>query len=433
MKCLGIDLGSTSLKGAVLDLGANAVGRVRRRPFPDSTEGLPAGHFEVPTGPIVDATKELIDVLLSDEPAAEAVFFSSQMGGVVLVEQSCRPLTPYLSWRDQRSLAPAGLAASYLAAVRQRLSPGQFSELGQELKAGSATSLLFWLRENDQLPIGAVPLTLGGFVTAALCGEQPSIDPTEAIGLLHVGARDWHQEVFDALGLERLRWPRLQTCHQPCGMINRSGHRLTCHPAVGDHPCSLLGVGLAVRELSINVSTGSQVSLLTSTVKLGPWQTRCGFDRQYLNTITHLPAGRALNALVQLLTAWRSCPTDDPWPEILAAVDQAPESELAVELTFFDGPLGSQGAIKNITVDNLTVGGLFRAAFRNMADNYQACAERLAESGPWDRIVLSGGLTQRVPPLRQFIQQRFDKPIRECPEGEDALLGLLRLAQRTYG
>jgi hypothetical protein len=102
---------------------------------------------------------------------------------------------------------------------------------------------------------------------------------------------------------------------------------------------------------------------------------------------------------------------------------------LECDLSFFAGPLGDTGRIEGITTENLTVGNLFRAAFRNMAANYSLCAARLDPGRSWKRLALSGGLTQSVPVLRELIQQQFSAPIREFPEGEDVLNGLLRVAK----
>ena len=47
MRYLAIDLGSTFIKGAVLDLDARSFAGVRRIPFPAPIDGLPPLHFEV--------------------------------------------------------------------------------------------------------------------------------------------------------------------------------------------------------------------------------------------------------------------------------------------------------------------------------------------------------------------------------------------------
>lgn len=435
MKCLGIDIGSSSIKGSVLDLESGLLEQMVRKPFPEPVTGLPAGHFEIDPRSVVTAVRGVLEELVHREPTATDIFFSGQMGGVLLVEQNGTPVTNYLSWRDQRTIAHQPRGQSYLHEIRERLTEEDLIEIGLELKPGAATTLLFWLAANGQLPAGTCPLSLGDFVVSQLCGTTPCTEPTQALGTLNVKGGDWHFRSFERLGFGELIWPRLQSYDLPCGTVRIGTSELACHPVVGDHQCSLLGIGLRETELSINISTGSQVSRLTREWTPGSYQTRPYFGGLFLNTLTHLPAGRSLVVLVDLLTELsrrEGGSISDPWRYIAEAVAETPASELQVDLAFFAGPLGNgQGSIQNITTENLTVGSLFRAAFQNMAANYRTCADRLGACGAWSQLVMSGGLSQKMPVLRQLILEQFDNPHRECPEGEDALLGLLELARRT--
>lgn len=102
---------------------------------------------------------------------------------------------------------------------------------------------------------------------------------------------------------------------------------------------------------------------------------------------------------------------------------------MSVNLAFFAGSLGDHGRIDRIRLENLTVGQLFLAAFENMAANYELCASRLQPNRDWQGIVLSGGLAQRFPRLRELIGQRLAGPIRMVDAAEETLQGLLRLAK----
>jgi sugar (pentulose or hexulose) kinase len=429
MHILAIDIGSSSIKGAVVDPQDSAVGSTVRMPFPELVAGLPSGHFEVAPAAVLSAVRQVIDELLSAGADVEAILFCGQMGGVILVDRDNRPLTNYLSWRDQRTLAAHPAGGSYLDAIRRRWTGSEFRELGSELKPGSATSLLFWLAENGKLPPEATPLTLGDFVLTQVAGAAPHTEPTQAIGTLNLTTGNWHLPAFAKLGLGELSWPELIDCHQHVGSIRRGNRQIPCYPVAGDQQAALRGVELAEGELSLNISTGSQVSILSRELVLGDYQTRRYFGGRYLNTITHLPAGRSLNVLVDLVTELASAqgfPVADPWGYIARAAETAADSELAVDLAFFAGPLGDRGRIDRIRLENLTVGNLFRSAFRSMTENYWTCATRLSSNLGWRRAVLSGGLTHKVPILRQFLGERFGQ-CRECAEGEDVLLGLAGL------
>jgi hypothetical protein len=77
--------------------------------------------------------------------------------------------------------------------------------------------------------------------------------------------------------------------------------------------------------------------------------------------------------------------------------------------------------------DALTLGRLFRAAFRSMAENYSKCAARLSPERDWRRLVFSGGLAQNLGLLRALVVERPGGKVRLSATSEDTLLGLLVL------
>jgi hypothetical protein len=118
----------------------------------------------------------------------------------------------------------------------------------------------------------------------------------------------------------------------------------------------------------------------------------------------------------------------DPWEIIRAELDRTPITDLHVDLAFFASAVGDRGALSNVRLENLTVGNLFLAALENMAKNFSGAAERLGNSSAWDRVVLSGGICQKLPLLRNLIGRQIPGPQRSVRTSEETLLGLLKLA-----
>lgn len=439
MKYLGLDIGSSFLKGAVLDTAARTIDQVRRVPLPDPVAGLPPRHFEIDPRAVVVAVRQLVDELASLAPDCAGVLLCGQMGGVILCGPGGAPRSNYLSWRDQRTTLPAHASTTrpFLDELRDRLDADTWSRLGNELRAGSTSALVAWLVAQGHGPRrDESPCSLADFLVAHLGQTDCRMEATEAIGLLDLDAGQWHRSALTELIQAELTWPPLATLHEPVAHWTVQGRRLPCYAPLGDHQCALAGSGVSPGELSINVSTGSQVSRLARERAASPAQTRAYFDGWLLQTVTHLPAGRSLEVLVDLLMELprRQGRDDfDPWPAIVAAAREAPDDELEVDLTFFAGPLGDQGAIRHVTVDNLTVGRLFRAAWRGMARNYQQCARWLSPDGDWQRLVFSGGLAQKLELFRQFACEAFACPARVCAASEDTLQGLLALALVVSG
>jgi sugar (pentulose or hexulose) kinase len=432
---LGIDLGTSFLKAAVLDLDRNEVCHIRRLPTPKPVAGLPANRCELDAAAVLAAVRTLVGEMLGDAPDAAGLVMCSQMHCVVLTDARGTAKTNVITWKDQRALDPyPGGPGSYIETLLGHLSPEERQRTGGEVRVGVPISTLFRLAEEGRLPGGACAASLPDFVLGNLCGVEPTTEATNAAaqGLFNISRNEWDREIIAKLGLSSLRWPRLRPFGEVVGVADVGGRRLRCFTPVGDQQCALAGAGLSEGELSLNISTGSQVSLLAREPRAGDYQVRPYFDGLYLKTIVQVPAGRSLALLVDLLTEIGragGCDGPDPWEYIEQAVDRVESSDLEVDLAFYAGAMGTCGRIANVREDNLTVGHLFAAAFRSMADNYAACARRLSPAGDWQRVVFSGGLAQRFARLRREILARLGgKEYRLCPSTEDTLLGLLTLA-----
>jgi len=437
MAYLGIDIGSSSIKAGWLDLRTGEIADVLAEPFPEPLSNLPSGHFEVELPPVVERTRELIERLLRRNGPCDGIVTCSQMGGIVLTDAAGTAITNYLSWRDQRTLEqhPSG-KGTYLDLLRSKTTDRDFNLIGRELKPGGGAAILFWLAQTRNLPsVSCRVMGLGDYVLTQLCKSNPLAEPTLALGLVDLSRVDWHRPWFQQLGFGEIEWPKLTTVTDWVGKYPASSGDIPCHPAVGDHQAALFGTDLTERELSVNASTGAQVSLLTNSWQPGDYQTRPYFGNCYLNTITHLPAGRSLNALVDLLTALSQqagLNISDPWSIITRELDQTPRTDLQVDLAFFASAVGDRGSIHNIRLENLTIGHLFRASLENMAENFSAASQRLGNTNAWERIVLSGGICQKLPLLRNLIGEKIPGRQRTVQTTEETLLGLLKLAKHLH-
>jgi sugar (pentulose or hexulose) kinase len=432
MHFIAIDLGTTFVKGAVLALDTLRLEHIRRAPFPPPLAGLPARRYELDPDAVTAVVRETVEALLPAAPKCAGIVLCTQMHSVVLVDAHGAARTNATTWLDQRVLDEHPAGGTYFDRLAARLGERARRRLGNELRPGLPIGTLFWLAEQGALPADAVPLTIADFALMQLCGAPPGIEPTNAAasGAFDVVAGAWDEDALARAGLGALAWPPVADFSVPVGVYRSHERAIPCYRPVGDAQCALVGAGLAEGELSINIATGSQVSLLRRVPQLGDYQTRPFFDGRALTTISGIPAGRALNVLVGLLAELalaNGLPAAEVWPLLLRAAELAPDSELRVRLGFFGGAEGAQGAIEHIREGNLTAGGLFRAALREMAESYRAAAMRLAPEQDWTNLVLTGGLAQQARLLRELIAARFDAPYRLGP-AEDTLIGLMALA-----
>src|SRR5438105_13676756 len=120
---IALDLGTSHIKGAVVDPQQMTLAHICRLPFPDSIPGLPPLFFEIDPAEIMAAVRQVIRRLLAHAPGCAGLVMCGQMGGLVLATDHGQPLSNYISWRDQRLLQPApDGAGTYFDGLCQQLT-----------------------------------------------------------------------------------------------------------------------------------------------------------------------------------------------------------------------------------------------------------------------------------------------------------------------
>ena len=307
MPYFGIDYGATFIKGAVLDIDRMKIDHVVRFPFPDFISNLPEAFREISPEAILTATRHILGNLSAHTENPEGILLCGQMGCLVLVDDSGRALTNIVSWQDSRgdrSNAP-GSTEDLVRSVSEM----HLIAAGNDFRASTPLKTLFWLKANNPGLQRCVPTTLCDFIAANLTNSRVDSHRTNAaaFGCMDLNTGDWHPEVLKSLDLTDLQWPDIVSdWDRPVGVSSIGGIRIPVFPSIGDQQAALVGAGLEERELSINIGTGSQVSRLSSSFLTGDFQCRPFVDARYVCTITHIPAGRALNGLLRFLNSFGS-------------------------------------------------------------------------------------------------------------------------------
>lgn len=440
---IGIDLGTTFLKGALIDIDKSVISTVLREPFPGFIDGMPPTRREVDPRAVMTAVRELIGRLLAGGEKCAGLVICTQMHGLVVTDSHGQPLTNITTWLDQRTLESAqNREVSSYAQMSHIVTDDDRLTLGNDLSAGRPLSVLYWMKQQNAAGAaqgGKYPCSLADFVAANLCHSEPCTDVTNsaAHGAFNLRSGTWHFDLIKRLELPAYHWPHIVPEGALVGHFEVHGQRIACYVPVGDHQCALLGSLLQDDELSINASTGSQVGVLATRLNVSlEYQTRPYFDDRYLKAVIHIPAGRSLNALLRLLSELadaRHLDISDPWGYIEMVTTDAPDTDLQMDLAFFASSCGNRGAITGIREGNLTIRDLFTAAFNNMADNYAACGKLIAQGTRWNRMVFAGGLLQKFTGLRRAILRQLPLPYRFAPTSEDTMLGLTVMAQVCAG
>ncbi|NOU66072.1 hypothetical protein GC096_18715 [Paenibacillus sp. LMG 31461] len=106
MRYLGIDVGSSFIKAALLDTSNQQVMDITKQPTPKRIPNDNMNIYEVNVRSIVDCVKSMIIEHISKRGPVAGILFSTQMHGFVLCDEAGEPVTNYISWQDTRGMNP---------------------------------------------------------------------------------------------------------------------------------------------------------------------------------------------------------------------------------------------------------------------------------------------------------------------------------------
>ena len=262
MASLGIDLGTGSLKAAVVSPEGALLSRASRpyavrSPFPGWAESDPEDWLR--------AAHEAAEDAIRDSPQhPEVAGFSGQMHGVVVTDASLTPLRPAILWADTRSSAEA-------ARMNDDLGPEVMARLGSGAVAGFAATTLAWLAKNEPQVLARAHHILQpkDWLRAAL-GGTIGTEPSDASGTLlsDVASGTWSDTPVAWSTVNPSVLPDIYSSHQSAGLINVSGVTLPCVFGGADTSCAIAGLGLKPGGGFIAVGSGAQVVAVMRTPTL---------------------------------------------------------------------------------------------------------------------------------------------------------------------
>jgi xylulokinase len=217
---LGIDIGTQSLKAAILDDDLKLLATADRGYRPTYPQ---PGWAEQSSQLWLDALRPVIgEALAAAKLTAEdikAVAICGQLDGCVPVDASGIALAPAIIWMDRR-------ATEEIAAVDARLIA---ERCGLVLDASHMAAKIAWLSrhhpERARVATWHQPVS---FVVAALTGDSVMSHSLASTTMLYgVDARAWDGELLEAFGVDAEALPRIADEASIAGAITARGAELT--------------------------------------------------------------------------------------------------------------------------------------------------------------------------------------------------------------
>lgn len=425
MTVIGIDIGTTSICAVSFDslngrlLGKAAAANVF---LPE-----PGGFYAQDAERIVLLAGELADQLWQEDVAAVGI--SSQMHGILYVDEEGRACSPFYTWKNEKGNELWKDGKSY--------SDWLSAYTGCPMASGYGSVTHFFLQKTDRIPTDAARMVnIGDYLAMRMTGKREP--QTEASLAASFGGFDLRSGCFltDMLqeaGVHTGYYPDIVKSGTVVGEYR--GAKVFC--ACGDNQASFLG---AVKDpehsISVNVGTGSQVSVFhknlmeTETAEIRPF-----FGKGYLYVGATLTGGKAYEKLAVFF--------EEIFEKAVGMkvngygiLEKLLKDTRKTDLQVFPSIYGTRddnsraGMIRNWKESNFHPEDLAVAFLDGMAseleERFKAMPEELRQNKR--EIMASGNGLRKNAGLVRAVEQRFGMPVSFSECEEEAAFGAARYA-----
>lgn len=266
---LGIDAGTTSIKGALFNEKGEmlAVSRVEyslSTPRPDWVELDPDLYWQA----LCQVVRDITARPGIDPRSIQSLCISSQGETLILLDAQNQALRPAIVWLDNRAASEAQWLEAQLGAEKIYTTTGQ-----PEVTPTWPACKILWLKRNEQhvFEHAARILLLEDYLLYRLtgCFVTESALQTSSL-LLNIRSLGWWDEMFNILGLQTRQLGELLHPGDPAGMVSGDIARQLGLPAEMlvvcggmDQVLGAIGAG-NTRPGMISESTGGALGILAS-------------------------------------------------------------------------------------------------------------------------------------------------------------------------
>jgi xylulokinase len=426
-RLVGLDIGTSSAKGVLVDAGSGRVVASAERDYPLSTP-RPGWAEQDPEDWWAAASS-----VLAELGPCDAIGLSGQMHGLVALDAADRVLRPAILWNDGRSQPQCD-------ALIEELGLDRLVALsGNRPLAGFTAPKLRWMAENEPALFARVRRVLlpKDFVRLRLCGEAAT-DVSDASGtlLLDVGARAWSPELCAAMGVQESWLPRVLESGAVSGTTS-SGVPVAA--GAGDQAAGAIGMGV------LHEGGAASVVLGTSGVVFAARDAFAPDAEGRLHAFCHA-APATWHVMGVMLSAagglrWLRDATD-PSASFAALVDEAAAWEPGVEGLLFAPYLAGErtpypdadarGAFVGLSLRH-DRGALVRAVLEGVAFGLRDSLDLIAQTGarPATGRLSGGGAESEL--WRAIVAGVLDLPLERTAVSAGAAYGAALLGGVAAG
>ncbi len=410
MKAIGIDIGTTSVCGVVLDAENGTVLKSVTRNSNAFIKSENQWEKIQSVDTIMNVAMSILDELIDEDISTIGV--TGQMHGLVYVDASGNAVSPLYTWQDERGNLPYKdtTYAKYLNSFAGYGNVTDFYNLVNGIKPEEAVSYC----------------TIHDYFVMKLCGlKKPLMHSSDAasFGLYDLEKNEFNYECNVDITADY--------------HIAGSYKGIPVSVAIGDNQASVFS-SISEDEILLNVGTGSQVSVISDVIiDTADVEVRPYFENKYLVVGAALCGGRAYSLLknfyYDILKNIEDVDDTKVYEIMNKMLDDVEDTSLVVD-TRFAGTRNNpeiSGSISGITTENFTPAHLTKGVLNGMAEELHKMYEKMnvKKSG----IVGSGNGIRKNSALVKAFEEKFNSKMKVPAHVEEAAFGAALFALVSCG
>lgn len=425
MTVIGIDIGTTSICAVSFDPSGGRI--VKKTAVANAFLPGEDGFYAQDAERIIMLAGKLADQLWQED--VTAVGISSQMHGILYVDKEGRACSPFFTWKNEKGNEFWKDGKSYADWLG--------AHTGCHMASGYGSVTHFFLQKTGRIPANAVKLVnIGDYLVMRMTGSR---EPQTEVSLAaSFGGFDLRNGRFltDALreaGVHAGYYPDIVKSGTVVGEYR--GAKVLC--ACGDNQASFFGaVKEPERSISVNVGTGSQVSVFhENLMETEAAEIRPFFGKGYLYVGATLTGGKAyekLAAFFEEIFEKAAGMKVNGYGILEKLLKDARETDLQVFPSIYGTRDDSSraGMIRNWKESNFHPEDLAVAFLDGMASElegrYRILPEELKKGKR--EIMASGNGLRKNTGLVRAVERRFGMPVSFSECEEEAAFGAARYA-----
>lgn len=254
MKAMGIDIGTTTACGILLDTESGAVVDVRTLANDSVMEGKSFEWLQDP-----ERIWELVQQMYAEFTKAHGdigcIGLTGQMHGILYTDENGQSVSPLYTWQDERGNEKMEDGKTYAEYLTE--------QTGYPMATGFGITTHYYNMKHGLVPEGAVSMcTIHDYMGMKLTGRKsPLLSSSDGASL---GCFDREKLCFDMEAIEKLGISAslIPECEGGFALLGKTPEGIPVSAGIGDNQASVIG---SVRELKdsvlVNVGTANQISV----------------------------------------------------------------------------------------------------------------------------------------------------------------------------